>query len=306
MTARRADKPTFATGLSRSVSLLRALGAQAAPVWAELDQQDADKISAAMATLPAQADAGEEAASTLLQEAELEAGRTRSIWDDLSALDVAQLADLLADEHPQVIALTLSRIAPLAAARLVRQFPALLATEVLRRMLHMNQVNTAAIAAIERNFETRLAALASRQSARPDETVARIFDALSDGESDTLLRALHAAEPGMGERIRGLMLSFTDLANLSPAGLQTLLSRADRTKLTLAQKAAPAEVTAAFYANMTARAGELLREEITALGPRPRSEVEAARADLVSLTRKLMDAGEINPAGAQADEDLIE
>lgn len=306
MTANGARKPQTATGLSRSVSLLRALGAKAAPVWAELDPQEANLIAEAMDDTPTQSDADTEAASALLQAAQQETARPGSIWERLSALNINQLGSLLENEHPQVMALALSRLTPQAAAGLVRQFPELLATDVLKRMLNMGAANNRAIAAIEKNFEARIATLNIAQPVRPDETVARIFDAMPESSSETYLQALQSADPGAGERIRVLMFSFGDLARLAPAGLQTLLSRTDRTLLTLALKGAPKEVAAAFFTNMTSRAGEVLREEIAALGPRPRSEVEAARADLVSLTRKLIDAGEIYPAGAQVGEDLIE
>ena len=293
------------SGLSRSASLLRALGAKAAPVWAELDPEDAAAISAVMEQASPQADMGQAAASAFLEDAASAGARAQSIWKQLSALDVEHLLALIEDENPQVIALTLSRIEPDSAAALVRRFPALLATDVLQRMLHMIPIHAAALSAIEQNFKTRLGVISAAQPTKPDAMVARIFDALPTEDSQALLAALHTTEPGAGERIRALMFTFADLASLSPAGLQTLLSRANRATLTLALKGVTGNVADAFFNNMTARARDVLNEEISALGPRPRGEVEAARGELVTLTRTLIETGDIRPSGHDRDEDLI-
>lgn len=288
-------------GLSRSASLLRALGANAAPVWAELDAEDAAAIAAAMDQAMPHSGTDADAANAALKAA----GAQSSVWEKLSALPTDELAALIDTEAPQVIALTLSRIDPEAAAALVRRAPTMLATEVLHRMLHMATPHESAVRAIEQTFAKRLAAGASVAQNRPDETVARILDALPSDAGDPLLDALHKIEPGAGERVRALMFNFEDIASLAPAGMQTLLSRVDRTVLTLALKGAPDNIADTFFRNMTARAREVLLEEIAALGARPRAEVETARTKLVSLTRTLIDAGEILPGGDLSDRDLI-
>ena len=98
------------------------------------------------------------------------------------------------------------------------------------------------------------------------------------------------------------MFTFDDLAGLDAAGLQTLLSAADRAVLVIALKGARPETAAAFFVNMTQRAGDLLREEIASLGPVRRSEIEMARQEMVALARTLIHRGDIR-AGGQANED---
>jgi len=296
---------TSKSGLSRSASLLRALGAKAAPVWAELDPADADAIAKVMDDPQTHADTGDAVASAFLQDAAPVKSTDHPVWNRLSELNTDNLATLIENEHPQVIALTLTRIAPQAAGVLVRQFPSLLATDVLHRMLHMAPVQPVALAAIEKSFEARLPSLTEQSHARPDAAVARIFDAMPAEASQNLLSALHTVEPGASERVRALMFTFADLASLSPAGLQTLLARTPRTTLILALKGVSGEVAEAFFTNMTSRAGEVLREEIAALGPVPRSSVDTARTELVTLTRTLIDSGDIRPTGPDRDEELI-
>lgn len=291
-------------GLARSASLLRALGPSAAPVWAELDPADAAAIAGIMDDIPDTAQTTDAAANALLREAEAHTGT--SIWQRLSALPTTQLGKLLEDEHPQLIALTLSRLEPQAAAALVRQVPGLLATDILHRMLHISSAHNGAVAAIERSFETRLDALEGSAQRNPDETVARIFDALPAERSQALLDALQKVETGASDRVRALMFTFEDIAGLPPAGLQTLLARADRAVLTLALKGETGAVGKAFSRNMTARAREALAEDIAAEGARTRFDIDAARAELVALARALIDAGDIRASQSIVDEELIE
>ena len=138
------------------------------------------------------------------------------------------------------------------------------------------------------------------------ERIARIFDRLDPRAGNLFLAALEKSEPGAGEKVRSLMFTFDDLASLDAAGMQTLLAGANRAVLVLALKAAKPATAAAFFANVTQRAGELLREEIAALGSVRRADVEAARGELVALARQLIERGEIRAGKAGKEDDLIE
>lgn len=300
MTAHYGNKQS---GLARSAGLLRALGANAAQVWNELDPADAAALSEAM---NASSDTvGDEAAAQDYVTEMRQRDTVDPVWAQLSALKPDALARLLEDEHPQLIAFTLSRIAAKPASAFVRRLPPLLATDVLHRMLHITTPLPGALAAIEENFENRLRGSDIRAASQSDDTVARIIEALPDDKSETLLTALQAIEPGADERIKALMFGFADLANFTPAGMQTLLANANRATLVLALKGESGEVGQTVYNNMTARAREALQEDIAALGAQRRKDVEAARSELVSLARKLVEAGDILPAGTDLDEDLI-
>ena len=49
-----------------------------------------------------------------------------------------------------------------------------------------------------------------------------------------------------------------------------------------------------------------LREEIAALGPVRRSEIEGARQELVALARTLMQRGDIRTGGQVEDDELVD
>jgi len=294
----------LAPGLARSARLMRALGPDAAPIWAELGPEEAEALSAAMDRLADDPSADGDALRRFTQAQKATSGA--GVWPELSALDTPVLASLLRHERPQIVALILSRLTGEAAAKLLRVLPPSLSIEAMQRLLHLGEVHPAAMAGLEQHLKGRIAALSRDGATAGIERIARIFDRLDPRAGMLFLTALEKAEPGSGEKVRSLMFTFDDLANLDAGGLQTLLASADRAALVTALKGARETTAAAFFANVTTRAGDLLREEIAALGPVRRSDVDAARAELVELARQLIGRGEIHAGKAPRDDELIE
>ena len=297
-------RPTIplAPGIARSARLMRALGPDAAAIWAELDPQEAETLSAAMDQMADDPSADSDALRRFTQAQRATSGA--GVWAELSALDTAVLASLIRHERPQVVALILSRLSGEAAARLLRTLPPSLSIEAMQRLLHLGEVHPAAMAGLEQFLKGRVAVLAREGAQAGVERIARIFDRLDPRAGTLFLAALETAEPGAGDKVRALMFTFDDLATLDTAGMQTLIAACDRSVLITALKAAKPATSAAFFANLTQRAGDLLREEIAALGAVRRSDVEAARSELVELARQLIQRGEIR-AGKDSDPDEL-
>ncbi|MHA7899696.1 MAG: flagellar motor switch protein FliG [Henriciella sp.] len=297
-----------ASGLTRSALLMRALGAKAAAVWSQLTPEEAERLRQAMHSLPEDGAAEQDAVSTYVRSMRTPVvqalPKPDSVWEALSQCDGAFLAGIIQNESPQVIALTLSRLSPQAAADTVRALPRSLATESLKRLLNLGAIHPAALKALSLSLSEQLDRRQSRDLSGGHEHVARIFDQLDSTSESKLLSALDSAEPGSGEKIRALMFTFEDLAKLDPASLQTILVNVDRAVLTIALKGAGEVITEAFFKNITQRAAALLREEIANAGPVRRSEIDAARADVLAVARALVKRGDLLPQSA--DDELIE
>lgn len=296
------------SGLQRSALLMRALGARAAAVWSQLSPQEAEQLSAAMQSLPEDAAAEQQAVqsyvTSMASSAPTRAASPACFWDRLSRHDGALIAGLVHKESPQVIALILSRLASETAANAVRALPRALATEALKRMLSLGDVHPSAIKGLELALQARLNQASPSRTQGGHEQVARIFDRLDSKSEQSLLSSLDTAAPGAGEKIRAFMFTFEDLAVLDAASLQTILGSIDRAVLTVALKGAPAPVANAFFANLTQRAGDLLRDEIEATGPIRRSEVETARSEIIEIARGLVKRGDI--LAHDAEDELVE
>ncbi|MEL6691939.1 MAG: FliG C-terminal domain-containing protein [Pseudomonadota bacterium] len=300
--------PDRQDGMTRSALLMRALGAKAASVWSELSPDEAEQLSAAMQALPDDANAEQSAlhayVQTMRQTPSMSLTPPTNVWAKLSRQEGTLIAGMVQGESPQVIALILSRLAPDAAANTVRALPRTLATDALKRLLNLGPIHPAALRAIERVLENSLTQSKSGKLAGGHEHVARIFDSLDSGSESTLLSSLDSAEPGAGEKIRALMFTFDDLAALDPGSLQTILGSIDRAVLTVALKGATPTVSDAFFKNVTQRAADLLREDIAAVGPVRRSEIDAARAEVLQVARALVKRGDLLPQNQ--DDELIE
>ncbi|OZB17070.1 MAG: hypothetical protein B7X53_07325 [Hyphomonas sp. 34-62-18] len=309
---------TIDSGTLRAARLMRALGPEAAGIWAELSPAEARELTAAMDSL-ADDPVAEAEAARLFADAARRFGqaeqspasslhRHMDIWSALSALPIDTLVALVRPERASNVALILSRLSSETSARILRALPPSLAVETMQRLLHIGAPSPAAVKSLEDYLTRRLPALACEGARGGHERVARIFDQMDTRAESVFLAALESAEPGAGKKVRSLMFTFDDLAALDAAGMQTLLSAADRGALIVALKGARDTTAAAFFANMTQRAGELLREEIAGLGPLRRSEIDAARHEIVTLARQLIQRGDIRGTAAKGaiEDELVD
>tara|TARA_R110000796_G_scaffold107773_5_gene218559 strand:- start:2584 stop:3507 length:924 start_codon:yes stop_codon:yes gene_type:complete len=307
MSALAIARPSGATGLAKSARLMRALGPEAAPVWNELSPQEARALSAAMDALDDDLRDEADTLASYKQAHERTGAQSEApVWAKVSDLETRDLLQLAQGQHPQALALMLSRLDGKASARLLKALEKPVAVDVMQRLLHLGPAHASAIAALEASVSAWMTSAAPVARTGGHEGVARIFDRMDSRAEQSLLSALESAVPGAGERVRALMFTFDDLAHLDAGGLQTLLSAADRTRLTYALKGAREETRAAFFRNMTQRAGELLREEIDMLGAVRRSEIETARMELVDLARTLIERGDIRAGRPQDEDELVE
>jgi len=104
---------------------------------------------------------------------------------------------------------------------------------------------------------------------------------------------LTEVDPMLAEEVRKLMFTFDDLILLDDRSLQRVLREVDMRDLALALKAARDELKEKIFRNMSQRAAELLREEISYLGPVRIRAVEEAQQRIVSIVRRLEEAEEI-------------
>jgi flagellar motor switch protein FliG len=72
--------------------------------------------------------------------------------------------------------------------------------------------------------------------------------------------------------------------------------------LVIALKGATPELREKVFRNMSTRAAETLREDLEARGPVRLSEVETEQKELIKITRRLADEGEIVIGGGGDDQ----
>lgn len=232
------------------------------------------------------------------------AGRT--MWDKLANVNEAVLAAFLKNEYPQTVAVVVSKVKPDHAARVLSQLPESFAMEVISRMLRMESVQKDVLDDIERTLRNEFMNNLARTNRRdPHEAMAEIFNNLDRASESKFMTALEERNRDSAEKIKGLMFTFEDLSKLQGPAIQAILRVADKAKLPIALKGASETIKDLFFANMSERAGKLLREDISALGPVRLRDVEESQGHLVGVAKDLAAKGEIEIAKENEDDEMI-
>ena len=230
----------------------------------------------------------------------------RNMWQKLGNIDAVVLANFLKNEYPQTIAVILSKIRAEHAANVLRNLPNDLSIEVVGRMLRLESVQKEALDHIENTLRTEFVSTLTQTRRRdPHEMMAEIFNGFDRQTEIRFLSALDASNQDAAERIRALMFTFEDLGKLDPAGLQTLVSQADKDTLARALKGASQSMRDFFLGAMSQRASKVMKDDIEGMGPLRLKEVDEAQTKLVQLTKDLADKGEIVLSKGSAEDELV-
>jgi flagellar motor switch protein FliG len=244
---------------------------------------------------------GSDRVNTIMEEIRGPAGRT--MWDKLGNVNETVLANYLKNEYPQTVAVVLSKIKPEHAGRVLTQLPESFAMEVIMRMLRMEAVQKEVLDDVERTLRNEFFSSLARTNRRDShELIAEIFNSLDRNTETRFLTALEERNRDSAERIKALMFTFEDLAKLDGMAIQGILRSAEKSKIPLALKGASEALRDLFFANISERAGKLLREEIASMGPVRLKDVEESQAYLVALAKDLAARGEIVIAEGGEDE----
>lgn len=240
----------------------------------------------------------------IMEEIRGPAGRT--MWDKLANVNESILGNYLKNEYPQTVAVVLSKIKPDHAARVLTELPEDFTLEVITRMLRMENVQKEVLDKIEDTLRLEFMSNLARTNRRdPHELMAEIFNNLDRTTENRFTSALEERNRESAERIKALMFTFEDLAQLDPAGVQTMLRVVEKDKLAMALKGASDSLRDLFFSNMSERAGKILREDMEAMGPVRLKDVESSQMEMVNLAKDLAAKGEIVLAEGGADDELV-
>jgi flagellar motor switch protein FliG len=326
------------TGAERAAVLLLVLGEEfGAPIWASLDDDELRAVTLAMSTLGSvSAKNVEQVLSDLANHVgrltvvgdyerthdlllkllprdrvdpimdEIRGPAGRSIWQRLSNVQDNILANYLKTEHPQTVALILSKVKPEHSARVLSMLPEDFATDVMLRILQLDTVSKEAIDQVESTLRTNFIASLSQSSRRDaHDMMAEIFNSFDRQNESKFMEALENAAFKSAERIRALMFTFDDITKLDPNSAQILIRNVDKQDLAKALKGTSAATREFFTSKMTQRAGALFMDEMSSLGPIRLKDVDEAQQRIILTAKSLADKGEIIIAKSGNEEDAI-
>ncbi|SDG53820.1 flagellar motor switch protein FliG [Pelagibacterium luteolum] len=230
----------------------------------------------------------------------------RNIWEKLSNVQEDILASYLKNEYPQTIAVVLTKISTEHASRVLAVLPEELALDVVQRMLSIDPVQKEILEKIEATLRTEfMSTLSHTQRRDSHEQMADIFNAFDRQTEARFITALEDLSRDSAERIKALMFTFDDLTRLESAAIQTLLQNFDKRELALALKGASEGAREFFFANMSARAANMMRDDMDAMGAVRLKDVDEAQSRLVNTAKDFSARGDIVINKGKADEEMV-
>ncbi len=250
---------------------------------------------------------GSDVAKKLIDRLAKSVGGDYANLDILQKVDPQQLAKFIHNEHPQTIALVLSHLGASQAAALLISLPPELRSDVSLRMANLDQISPEIVNKIASVIGQKLQAIGefSRESYGGVRAVSEMFNRLDSGTSKEILDVIERHNPNLVETIRHLMFVFEDLLLIDINQIKEILARVDRKSLTLALKGTSDQLKDHFFATMSARATEMLKEDIEALGPVRIKEVEEAQQQIIAIVRQLETEGVITLKGAVGEQYVV-
>lgn len=241
---------------------------------------------------------GEEKAGSLVDRILL--GGNTSGLDTLKWMDARSVADVIRNEHPQIQAIVMAHLDGDQAADVLTHLPEKTRLDILMRVASMDTVQPSALQELNTILEKQFSGNAGSQAKAMGgtKTAAEIMNNLESSVETELMDAIKEMDEDMGNTIQDLMFVFDNLKTMDDRGIQSLLREVSSEVLILALKGADEELKDKIFSNMSKRAGELLRDDLEAKGPVRLSEVEVAQKEILTIARRMADAGEIVLGGS--------
>lgn len=247
---------------------------------------------------------GEDKASNLIDQILMGTGAKG--LDSLRWMDSKQVASIIRDEHPQIQTIVVSYLDAEKSADILSQFPEKVRLDLMMRIANLEEVQPAALQELNEIMEKQFAGQAGAQAAKMGglKSAADIMNYLDTNIEGQLMDAIREQDEEMSQQIQDLMFVFDNLADVDDRAIQTILREVQQDALLKAIKGADDELKEKITKNMSKRAAEMLLDDLEALGPVRITEVEAAQKEILSVARRLADAGEIMLGGGGGDEFL--
>jgi flagellar motor switch protein FliG len=224
--------------------------------------------------------------------------------ESLKWMDASSVAELLRNEHPQIVAAILVHLDYEQASSVLKCFPERQRNEVLVRIATLDGIQPSALKDLNEVMSKVLAGgdKLKKASLGGVKTAAEIINMLGNAVETSVLDYIREADNELAQRIMDNMFTFDDLERLDDKAIQALLREVQSESLVIALKGASAELRDMIFRNMSTRAAETLREDLESRGPVRLSEVEAEQKEMLKTVRRLADEGQLVIGGGGDDE----
>lgn len=249
---------------------------------------------------------GEERARGILGGLNISTGSSRAL-ESLEMVDAKSLATFLVNEHPQTVSVILAHLEPEKKGEVLKRLPEALQAEVVLRMANLEHVDPELISEIDKVLKNQLSNTATVEQAALGgvQPVAEMLNVMDKNTESAIMSRLEEKDPLLAEEIRKLMFVFEDIIKIDDRGIQSLLKEIPNDKLLLALKTANEDIKTKIFKNISARAAEMLKEDLSNMSPSRLSDVEGAQQEIVNTARRLEAEGKILIARGGSEDAMV-
>lgn len=226
--------------------------------------------------------------------------------EGLKWMDPLSVAELLRNEHPQIVAAILVHLEPDQTSDVLKNLTERQRNEVMLRIATMEGIQPTALKDLNDVLYKVLAGgdKVRKSSLGGVKSAAEIINLMGSTIEGTVIESIRSHDPDLAQKIMDKMFVFDDVNKLDDQAIQLILKEIASETLIVALKGAQPELKERFLANMSSRAAESLREDLESRGPMRLSEVEAQQKEILKTVRRLADEGQI-VLGGGADDAMI-
>ena len=241
---------------------------------------------------------GDDKAASLIDRI-LVGGNTTGL-DTLKWMEPRAVGDIIRYEHPQIQAIVISYLDPDQSAEILATLDPKVRLDVVMRVASLETIQPQALQELNSILEKQFSGGSAGQASRIGgvKRAADIMNFMDRSIEGSLLDSIKDMDPDLATTIEDLMFVFDNLKDVDDRGIQALLREVSSEVLVVALKGSDDAVKDKIFSNMSKRAAELLQDDLEAKGPVKVSEVEAAQKDIITVARRMAEAGEISLGGA--------
>ena len=221
--------------------------------------------------------------------------------ESLKWMDAQSIADLIRNEHPQIIATIMVHLERDHASEVLNAFPERVRNDVILRIATLDGVQPAALRELNEVL-TKLLTGNESMKKKPMggiRTAAEILNFIGGENEASVMDNLKRYDDGMAQQILDEMFVFENVLDIEDRGIQALLREVQSEALIVALKGASQDLREKIFKNMSSRASEMLRDDLESKGPVRLSEVEAQQKEILQIVRRLSDEGQITLGGGE-------
>lgn len=239
---------------------------------------------------------GDDKGMNVVQKAE-SGGIERQPLAAFDSLTPGEIASLLSDEHPQIIAVFLAHLGGEKGGKVLDAMPEARRPDLIRRIATLDRTSPDLVQQVLQVMRRKVKALGMGGGKFEPRAWIRIAAELlnnMEGQVDkTVLNKIGEGDKGLAESLRDEMFTFDDLARLDKRSMQKIIASVDTRNLALSLKACEPLTEENVLKNLSKRAKEMIMEERESFGPVPLSEVLKAQKEVVKSVRQLAESGEV-------------